>query len=91
MTFTFHVIYFCKTNIKSVGHTKVRCKEPIVEEEGAGGAGGYGGDYGGGGELEIAADAGDYDAGDAAAECIAPDAGGDDSWGTGGGGDTAGW
>lgn len=40
-----------------MGHTKARCKQPLVEEEAA--DGGYGGD-------EVAADAGDYGAGDAA-------------------------
>lgn len=56
-----------------MGHTKVRCKEPIAEEDAAGDANGD--------------DGGDYGGGDAANDVYsAPATGGnDDNWATGGG------
>lgn len=66
-----------------MGHTKVRCKKPIVEED-AGDNGAYGG--GNGGYGAEAGDTGTYGGGDMAADgfsAAAPaiSAGGGDSWG----------
>jgi len=47
--------------MKPVGHTKTRCKEPIVEDDAAEGAGGFGGDSGGYGAET--ADGGDFSGG----------------------------
>ncbi|KAA8564929.1 hypothetical protein EYC84_010699 [Monilinia fructicola] len=60
---------------------KVRCKEPVVEEDGAGDAAGYGGGYGDG---QVTVDAGTYGGGAAIDEYAAPTSGGDDNWGAGG-------
>lgn len=56
-----------------MGHTPVRCKKPIAEENGGFGSGGGGGDTGGFGTGEPMA---------------SPAAGGDDNWGAATGGDT---
>ena len=60
-------------NHKTVGHTPVRCKKPVAEDDGGFGSGGGGGDIG-------AFDTGDSMAG--------PAAGGDDKWGAATAGDT---
>ena len=60
-------------NHKIVGHTPVRCKKPVAEDDGGFASGGGGGDTGA------------FDTGDSMAS---PAAGGDDNWGAATGGDT---
>lgn len=68
-------------NLYVVGHTKVRCKEPLKEEDGGNDNYGGGDDAGGG-------DNDNYGATDNFEEPVAAAAtGGEDSWGGGGGGD----
>lgn len=68
-----------------MGHTKVRCKEPVAEEDAAGDANGYG-------DGDATANGGDYGSGDAANDDYSANAAGgdDDNWATGDGQEVAG-
>lgn len=71
----------------TVGHTKVRCKEPLKIEDGGYGAAGDTG----GVDVPADGDTGGFDAAASGGDFAAPTAGGGDDWTAGSGGATDEW